>query len=293
MRRGTKVDSAQCAVHSQSLYVTVHGQGYCIRYYGSNSGGDGRWPIVYLPGDRAGIVKSSKQYDDPKYQRDDDTRRLTKTAGRISEAAETTAILIARIGVGGSSGHHSQRRTMTELSAYMLALDALKQRYKYEGFHLIGQSGGSTLIAAMLPYRTDIRCAVLGSGRLSPKQRRSRASDPSRERFDVEAGIPTIAKKRDLRLIVITEPNDTVVPREYQDPFVQKLRAAGGRVQQHYVRLTNKQRHGVQNYAFFAVSACAQGRSDREIEAGMKKIEAQTLAKAESRKRSRRDEDDD
>ena len=92
---------------------------------------------------------------------------------------------------------------------------------------------------------------------------------------------------------MITEPGDTVVPRENQDPFVEKLRAAGGKVQQHYVRLTNERRHGVQPYSFFAVGACAQGRSDRQIERGLKEIEAQTLAKAERQKRPRRNRDDD
>ena len=104
---------------------------------------------------------------------------MTKDAAEISDAAAgTTAIYLARIGVGGSSGHHSQRRTMVELHAYSRALDALKERYKFEGFDLIGQSGGSTLIATMLAFRTDIRCAVLGSGLLAGKRRRPRGSEP-------------------------------------------------------------------------------------------------------------------
>jgi hypothetical protein len=294
MREGTQVDQAQCAVHRQSsLYVTVFGTGYCIRYYGSNSGGRGSWPVVYLPGDRPGIVKGSSRYDDPKFKRDDDTRKMTKAASKISDAAATTAMYMARIGVGGSSGHHSQRRTAVELNAYSLALDALKERYKYEGFHLVGNSGGSTLIAGMLAFRTDVRCAVLGSGMLAGKKRRPRGSDPAAQPFHAEEGIPAIARNRNLRLFVITEPNDTVVPRENQDPFVQQLRAAGGKVQQHYVRLTNERRHGVQQYSFFAVGACAQGQSDRQIESGLKKIEAQILAKAEHGKRPRRSRDDD
>ena len=293
MRKGTQVNAAQCAVHQQTLYVTVFGTGYCIRYYSSTSGGHGRWPVVYLPGDRPGIVKSSRRYDDPKYRRDDDTRSMTERASKVSEAAETTGIYLARIGVGGSSGHHSQRRTATELNAYSLALDALKERHKFEGFHLVGNSGGSSLIAALLAFRSDIRCAVLGSGRLAGKRNRPRGSNPSEQPFHPQDGIAAIAKKRGVRIIVITEPNDTVVPREDQDPFVQKLRAAGGKVQQYYVRLTDKQRHGVQRYSIPAVGGCAQGHSDQKIEASLKKIEARMLARAERRKRARNGRDDD
>ena len=294
MRKGTQVDAAQCSIHRQSVYVTVFGQGYCVRYYDSTSGGRGRRPVVYLPGDRPGTRQGQRRATTTRnIKRDDDTRRMTKDADRISEAAGTTAIYLARIGVGGSSGHHSQRRTMAELSAYSLALDALKERYKFEGFDMVGQSGGSTLIAAMLAFRTDIRCAVLGSGLLAGKRRRPRGTDPSQQPFHPEDGIAAIAKKRNARLIVITEPNDVAVPRENQDPFVQKVRAAGGKVQQYYVRLTNERRHGVQVYSFYAVGACAQGIDDRQIESGLKKIEEQVVAKAERRQRSRSGQDDD
>jgi len=293
MRNGTQVNAAQCSIHRESVYVTVFGQGYCIRYYESTSGGQGRRPVVYLPGDRPGIVKGSPRYDDPKFKRDDDTRRMTRDASRISEAAGTTAIYLARIGVGGSSGHHSQRRTMAELNAYSLALDALKERYKFDGFDLIGQSGGSTLIATMLAFRTDIRCAVLGSGLLAGKRRRPRSTDPSQQPFHPEDGIAAVAKKRNARIIVITEPNDATVPRDNQDPFVQKVRAGGGKVQQYYVRLTSGRRHGVQVYSFYAVGACAQGVDDRQIESGLKKIEERVIAKAERRQRSNKGRDDD
>jgi pimeloyl-ACP methyl ester carboxylesterase len=293
MRNGTQVNASQCSIHRQSVYVTVFGQGYCIRYYESTSGGQGRRPVVYLPGDRPGIVKGSPRYDDPKFKRDDDTRRMTRDASRISEAAGTTAIYLARIGVGGSSGHHSQRRTMAELRAYSSALDVLKERYKFEGFDLIGQSGGSTLIAAMLASRTDIRCAVLGSGLLAGKRRRPRSTDPSQQPFHPEDGIAAVAKKRNARIIVITEPNDVTVPRDNQDPFVQKVRAAGGNVQQYYVRLAGARRHGVQVYSFYAVGACAQGVDDRQIASGLKKIEERVIAKAERRQRSNKGQDDD
>jgi hypothetical protein len=128
---------------------------------------------------------------------------------------------------------------------------------------------------------------VLGSGLLAGKHRRAKGPDPSQQPFHPEDSIAAVAKKRNARIIVITEPNDATVPRENQDPFVQKLRAAGGKAQQYYVQLTGKSRHGVQVYSFYAGGACAQGIDDRTIEAGLKKIEARVLKRAERRERER------
>ena len=47
------------------------------------------------------------------------------------------------------------------------ALDAIKQRYGFEGFHLAGQSGGSKLVGGLIELRHDIACAVAGSGPLA------------------------------------------------------------------------------------------------------------------------------
>jgi pimeloyl-ACP methyl ester carboxylesterase len=291
MRNGTEVSQPQCAVHRHTLWVTAYGKNYCIRYYGSNGGGRGRLPVVYLPGDRPGIVEKTKRYNDKKYQRDADTRAFIKTANRLSKASRTSAIYLARIGVNGSSGHHSLRRTMIELAAYNAALDALKERYRYDGFHLVGNSGGSGLIAAILPLRKDVRCAVLGSGPLWGRRTRPRGREPALQTFRPEDGIPQIARNRSLRVLVVTDPEDTIVPRKYQDPFVPALIKAGGHARQFYVRLNNPPHHGVQVYSFFVAGACAQDRSDGQIEGGLKRIEARLLAKRPKRERQRGNDD--
>src|SRR5262249_46350878 len=52
------------------------------------------------------------------------------------------------IGVEGTSGDHRSRKTLLELHLMNAALDAIKQRYNFLGFHLVGQSGGSKLVGA-------------------------------------------------------------------------------------------------------------------------------------------------
>src|SRR5207302_7978011 len=88
-------------------------------------------------------------------------------ADGFSKMAKTTAIYLARIGVEGTSGNHTSRKTLLELHLMNAALDAIKRRYGFEGFHLVGQSGGSKLVGGLIGLRRDIACAVSGSGPLA------------------------------------------------------------------------------------------------------------------------------
>jgi hypothetical protein len=84
----------------------------------------------------------------------------------------------ARIGVEGTSGNHTARKTLLELRLMNAALDAIKERYGSEGFHLVGQSGGSKLVGGLIGLRHDVACAVSGSGPLAtPGSPRSRIRD--------------------------------------------------------------------------------------------------------------------
>jgi hypothetical protein len=103
-----------------------------------------------------------------------DIKKIISRARDISRTTGTTAIFLARMGIDGSSGSHRERRTMLELRVMNAALDALKRRHGYEGFHLVGQSGGSTLIGGILALRDDIGCAVPGSDGWRGSGRRGR-----------------------------------------------------------------------------------------------------------------------
>ena len=39
--------------------------------------------------------------------------------------------------------------TLVEVNLMDMARDPLRQRYKFEGFHLVGQSGGGHLVAGL------------------------------------------------------------------------------------------------------------------------------------------------
>ena len=124
MMRGVEINPAQCSAIGDAVWVNVHNQGFCIRYFLSTEGGASGKPIVFLQGDQFGALdpRSRNFYPSPEI-RDTDTTKLMGLATALSRAARTPAIYLARIGVDGSSGHHRVRRTVLELHAMNAALD--------------------------------------------------------------------------------------------------------------------------------------------------------------------------
>jgi hypothetical protein len=104
----------QCAAIPQAVWVSPKGRSFCMRYYLSTAGGQGSRPIVFLGGD-AVFASMADRYRTPPpnaHLEDLDTDALVRWADRISRTQKTTAIFLARVGLGGSSGtHHSLRHT--------------------------------------------------------------------------------------------------------------------------------------------------------------------------------------
>jgi hypothetical protein len=266
MLRGIHMTQAQCAAIPSTLWLAVAGQPFCIRYYLSNSGGEGRQPVVFLQGDKLGRLNSRSGVFTPRPKdKDIDTDNLERFADRLSRLTRTTAIYLARVGIDGSSGHHRIRHSVLELNVTNAALDALKQRHGFDGFHMIGQSGGSLLVGGLLALRGDIGCAAIGAGRLAQIKPPRRSADPARDMYDVADAIPIIAKRSATRIMLLTDPEDRKVPEQTQTGFVQRLRQAGGQAEQFIVQATDENRHGVVAYAFTAARGCLLGKTTEEI----------------------------
>jgi hypothetical protein len=263
--RGITITRAQCDAIAQTLWLNVRGRDFCVRYYLSTAGGEGSRPIVFLDGDQLGKFNlKTWTWTDTSEARDRDTEDLVSLADAFSKMAKTTAIFLARIGVDGSSGLHMSRKSVLELDLMNAALEALKQRYKFEGFHLAGQSGGSKLLAGLIPLRHDIACAVFGSGRLATPEA-PKSSDPARSYFDVNIPAIAAAAKEHLRPIVVTDKTDKRVPAETQIGFVDKMRKLGRQVPEFFVEATDDLHHGVTTYTELATAGCVLGRPDDEI----------------------------
>jgi dienelactone hydrolase len=283
MMRGITITRTQCAATPQTLWLNVDKQDFCVRYYLSIAGGEGTRPVVFLQGDYFGNVdpatwrsqtpqwipiskdkKANVTFDPTVTNADIDTDELMKTADAFSKMAKTTAIYLARIGVGGTSGNHVFRKTLLELHLMNAALDAIKQSHGFEGFHLAGQSGGSTLVTGLAGTRRDIACAVSGSGRLA-KSYDASSKDPTRTWVDPLGFIPSIAQNGSVRFIMVTDSEDRSVPAKQQTPFAEKLRRAGRNIPQYFVTATDDYHHGVVGYTELVTGGCVLGKSDAEI----------------------------
>jgi hypothetical protein len=280
--RGVTMTPQQCAALPQAVWVTPSGKGFCIRYYLSTAGGVGGRPVVMIQGDQIGRfnARSGRFEVEPDAKTEDtDTGDLVKIADMLSRRFKGPAIYLARVGTDGSSGFHGIRHSLLELSATDAALEAIKQKHWFEGFHLIGQSGGATLVGGLLALRTDIGCAVPGSGvlaMLAPSQ----DPDPLAAVIDVAAMIPKIVKSSTARILIVTDPQDEVVPVRAQSTFVTQLRRAGGTAEQFFVEATDEKHHGVSAYAVYAMAACMYGWTDQEIAKGLASFTRERVAAA-------------
>jgi hypothetical protein len=265
MLHGVTVTRAQCAAIEQAVWLNVSGRDFCVRYYLSTAGGEGARPLVFIQGDYFGkLDPKTWTWVDPSDAKDINTDDLMKMADGFSKMAKTTAIYLARIGVEGTSGNHTARKTLLELNLMNAALDAIKQRYGFEGFHLVGQSGGSKLVGGLIGLRHDIACAVSGSGPLATPGS-PRITDPGRTFFDVTQNIPLLAQNRLLRVLLVTDPADKRVPVAQQTGFVDKMRQAGRQVPQFLVEATDDDHHGVVIYSELVAAGCVLGKTDQEI----------------------------
>ena len=276
--RGTTMSQQQCEELPRAVWLVVSGREFCVRYYLSMAGGAGPRAFVFLQGDRLGRLNGATgEFSPGARDRDVDTSNFNKVATALSRQAGMPGIYLARPGLDGSSGSHRIRHTTLELHVVNAALDAIKRRHRLEGFHMIGQSGGSTLIGGLLGLRSDLGCAVIGAGVLS-YGRTLRSSDPARDYFNASESVGTIAQNKTTRIMLITDPSDRKVPERVQTEFAKRLRLAGGRAEQFLVQAIDEDRHGVLPYARTAALGCLRGASTDEIEKRIAQQVATALA---------------
>jgi pimeloyl-ACP methyl ester carboxylesterase len=288
MRRGVHITPAQCAATPNTVWVQVASGGHCIRYYVSTSGGQGDVPVVWLSGDKLGRYNfRTRSFEGAPNQRDVPTEMLQRKADNLSKQAGTTVIYLARPGLDGSSGFHGYRRSWLELYVLNAALDEIRKRHGYRGFHLAGQSGGAGLVVGLVIIRSDIACAVPGAGPLALRRTRQHP-DRLHEHFNPVREAPLIARRTQTRLIVVTDPQDQVAAGEQQHEFVRAVRGAGGRVEHFLVQAADEKRHAVAVYTRRAVALCVRGAPGETIAAELNTLQERHLAAArERRERSR------
>jgi len=283
--RGITITHAQCDATAQTLWLTVDGRDFCVRYYLSTAGGEGLRPVVILQGDQIGKVNPRNwTWADTVEAKDVDSADLARAADTVSKMAKTTAVFVARIGVDGTSGNHLFRKTVLELDLMNAALDALKRRHGFEGFHLAGQSGGSKLVGGLIGLRRDITCAVLGSGQLAPSEG-PKSADPGHVFFDATENISKVAQNRSLRIFLVTDKTDKRVPAAQQIGYVDRLRRAGRQVPQFFVDATDDLHHGVFVYTELVAAGCVLDRPEEEMARALATLDKRSIEYNERRRK--------
>jgi len=196
-------------------------------------------------------------------------------------------VYVSRIGVFGSSGNHSKRKSAHEVETMSLAVDAIKERLGVARLALAGQSGGSMVAAGMLALgRKDVSCAVLASGvydmpalvdRVLSKRGLTDATlvkeyvEASRSMyFDVIARTAHVVQNKDRRIFVLGDPRDQRTPFDMQQIYAASLKGAGHHAAVIEGRARDREHHALTADAIELAGRCARGESEASLRRGLR-----------------------
>jgi pimeloyl-ACP methyl ester carboxylesterase len=174
---------------------------------------------------------------------------------------------MARPGTYGSSGEHGKRRTLREIDLVSAALDAIKSRYGYTRVHVVGYGEGGLIAAALLAKCNDLGCVVLASGLLSVRSRLVELGETTdnlgnKNPLDPITLVDRIAKRPELRIFVVTDPDDVVISARSQTLYAKRLVAAGLPARQVFVAAPDADAHGLFRVGRQIAASCAKGMAE-------------------------------
>ncbi len=261
-----------CERVSDRVFVQHDLGSECIFYYATPGTPQHRPAVLYFEGD-VPTTELAKPNFTQSYLND-----MRGVFSRLATQSGVRFVFIARPGVFGSSGNHGSRRSIGEMLAMNAAVDAIKARLGLTDIVLAGQSGGSTVSAALLTLgRRDVTCAVLGSGLLSVVEiehaHRVRERLPEVKPallhvylFDPTDRLTWIAHQQNRRVFVLGDPTDTRTPFPQQKSFAERVRGLGHHAVSIEVSGQGELMHGVAHHTLPAAAQCARGASDVAIQ---------------------------
>lgn len=230
---GKQIPQDQCEATRDAVWVT-HAEGTeCIRYYPSSNAKGAKVAALFFHGDNLDgrTVIGYGQYRPSK---------LRKMADDLARVNRVPYVIVARPGVYGSSGRHSQRRKLREYLSINAAVDAIKAQLGLERVHLGGQSGGAATVGALLTLgRDDVVCAVASSGPFDALARARDQLSLSRTGwngcdttgvcgiYNVIDHVDGVKRSDFRRIFIIGDPQDSNTAFKYQAAFAEKLKATG------------------------------------------------------------------
>jgi dienelactone hydrolase len=239
------------------LRVQVDGRPEDVRFYG-REGRPNVAPLVYLSSDCLQKVDGVLSVFDSYGKQSPLT--VQNWAEQVSVSLDRTFLALARPGIFGSSGDHRERRRPREVAIVGAALDALKAAFGWAVIDLAGLSGGGHLVAALIADRSDVGCAVIASGNVSVRQRNAEMKWETditgfSDFVDPIDLVEHVAKSPPRRVIVLTDPDDKIVPAASQSAYVAALRKVGVAVDHRLVRALEPTRHVLHEAAVLTAAA--------------------------------------
>jgi hypothetical protein len=210
-------------------------------------------------------------------------RSFQVRADRAARKFGMPYIYVVRPGLLNSSGDHLKRRQAKEFLTLNAAVDRIKQRHSIDRIAIAGQSGGGSVVAALLSLgRTDVACAAPGSGAfdvvglyqtrstLSGRPPTDRQLQIYRARFysPIEH-IAEIPKDATRRLFVVGDPRDKNTFFAQQRDYAYRVKAAGHHAVLLYAPGAGIKKHSVGGIADEVAGLCLQGKTDEQIEAAV------------------------
>jgi dienelactone hydrolase len=266
---GKRITQAECAALAGAVWVAVDQQGECIRYYHSTAGGSGPEALVVFSAEVAATNGRREVRPADYYVKQTPAQMQERSAG-WSRSLRMPYLYLGRPGSYGSSGEFAKRRTAREIDLLSAALDAIKSRHGYPRFHLVGYSEAGHAAAALLARRTDLGCVVLASSLLSVRSRlaelgRDQDFTGNKNPVDPAALVDQVVKRPELRIIVVTDPDDVIVSARSQTAYVRRASAAGLPVRQIFAAAPDSSAHAVGRVGLSVAADCVRGVSDDVI----------------------------
>lgn len=284
---GKNITQDECAGLPNAVWVSHRLGTECIRFYVSaglpeagvadvsNASGIA---VIYFHGDRLAGSQPLGNYGKVS------PAALVKELEFYHRRFNVPFIMVARPGVFGSSGNHSERRRLKESYSLNAAVDAIKARYGLRQLVLAGQSGGAYTTAALLTLgRTDVKCAVASSGvyAVAELAEIKRAQGNLRPRpgcdvtnycdqYEVIDHVDGIVGDPQRRIYFVANPYDTNTRFFLQKRFADKVAAAGHRVEMILAKGKGSDGHSLSHAAYRVAGACAAGT---DIDAALADVE--------------------
>lgn len=249
------------AYEAGRIWVEVDNQPEAMRVFGALAGVEKAIPLVFLEGDaisRGNHVRGDIVVGDW-------YTRLTPflmqaEAEQIAVAFQRPFVNLARPGVFGSSGSHGERRREREVKLIDAALTCLMDAFGWPRFDVAGQSGGGHLVAALIARRADVRHAVIASGNIAVHQRnqaRGMKTDATgyADFVDPIDLVSEVARHSPEKVIVLTDPTDSIVAAEHQFSYVERLRGTGVAVEHRTLPAFDPNHHILRYPAMFAAAS--------------------------------------